>query len=226
MFLQVYDLDPAQRPDRDSIAKEIDKLDNGRTVTQYDVLAWMQTKKRMLKKKEERQAMLKEQMRPQTMSHGAMQPWQMQHPQQQQPFLVHGGMPAQPGPDGQPAPPPDDSVGPPLTPGAQGQPMLAGVQSVQIVGVGPPPGGGVHPNAAMVAKQTKLDKMKRPRMDYNDAQARVFTPAPCTKGVLSWRRMLGRRVAWKGGWDEKADLTTPHSTGYCTGAGVRGTTSR
>jgi hypothetical protein len=185
-------MDPAQRPDRDSIAKEIDKLDNGRAVTQYDVLAWMQTKKRMLKKKEERQAMLKEQMRPassmQPMSHGAMQPWQMQHPQQQQPFLVHGGMPAQQGPDGQPAPPPDDPVGPPLTPGAQGQQMMAGVQSVQIVGLVPPPGGGVHPNAAMVAKQAKLDKMKRPRMDYNDAQACVMTPAPCIDEVPSWRR--------------------------------------
>ena len=35
-------MDPSQRPDRELIAKEIDKLDAGRPVTQYDVLAWMQ----------------------------------------------------------------------------------------------------------------------------------------------------------------------------------------
>ena len=35
-------MDPSQRPDREIVAKEIDNLDGGRSVTQYDVLAWMQ----------------------------------------------------------------------------------------------------------------------------------------------------------------------------------------
>ena len=39
---QVYEMDPAHRPDREMVAKEIDKLDGGRPVTHYDVLAWMQ----------------------------------------------------------------------------------------------------------------------------------------------------------------------------------------
>jgi hypothetical protein len=127
---QVYDMDPAHRPDREIIAKEIDKLDGGRPVTHFDVLAWMQvlylhacshaggdlvvrehklvvrrhkqavptahaltqavltppyprtapappraaaqTRKRMIKKKEERQAMLKEPMRQQSI-HGLSQ---------------------------------------------------------------------------------------------------------------------------------------------------------
>ena len=49
-----------QRPDREIVAKEIDKLEGGRPVTQYDVLAWMQTRKRMIKKKEERNALNKD----------------------------------------------------------------------------------------------------------------------------------------------------------------------
>ncbi len=42
MVGQVYEMDPAHRPDREMVAKEIDKLDGGRPVTHYDVLAWMQ----------------------------------------------------------------------------------------------------------------------------------------------------------------------------------------
>lgn len=173
-------MDPSQRPDRDLIAKEIDKLDNGRPVTQYDVLAWMQTKKRMIKKKEERAALLKEQMRPgssmhsMSQGHVAVPVWQMQ----QQPFLVHGNMPSQPGPDGQPPPPPDDGVGQqPLTPGAQGSAMGMGGMPLPVgqVGVLPQQAGGL-PASTLAAKQAKIDKIKRPRMDYNDAQARLARP--------------------------------------------------
>jgi hypothetical protein len=39
---EVYEMDPSQRPDREIVANEIDNLDGGRSVTQYDVLAWMQ----------------------------------------------------------------------------------------------------------------------------------------------------------------------------------------
>jgi len=51
---QVYEMDATLRPDRETVAKDIDKMEGGRPVTQYDVLAWMQTRKRMIKKKEER----------------------------------------------------------------------------------------------------------------------------------------------------------------------------
>jgi len=47
-------MDATLRPDRETVAKDIDKMEGGRPVTQYDVLAWMQTRKRMIKKKEER----------------------------------------------------------------------------------------------------------------------------------------------------------------------------
>ena len=158
-------------------------MDGGRPVTQYDVLAWMQTRKRMIKKKEERQAALKEQSRsmhqlPQ--GHGA-QLGQQQHGvnqvgwHPQQPFLVqHASLSLQHAVgDAQHAPMQvEGDVGqPPLTPGAGGGASLsAGVSAVMGVVGGMPSQAGGLVAPGMVAKQQKMDRIKRPRMDYNDAQ--------------------------------------------------------
>ena len=47
-------MEEGKRPEREKLASEIDGLEGGRQVSAYDVLAWMQTRKRMLKKKQMR----------------------------------------------------------------------------------------------------------------------------------------------------------------------------
>jgi hypothetical protein len=160
-LLEVYEMDPAHRPDREMVAKEIDKLDGGRPVTHYDVLAWMQTRKRMIKKKEERQQMLKEHLRAPSLL--APQPpvsvgqsWHVQ-----QPFLVHPPMGGQiVGVDGQPPPPPTDAELA-LTPGVQGS-----AANVCMVGQGVVTGmvGGMVGGLAscpLAAKLHEADGIKR-----------------------------------------------------------------
>eukprot|EP00960_Hanusia_phi_P078128 768784-Hanusia_phi.AAC.2 len=51
-------MEEAKRPDREKLASELDGLEGGRQVSAYDVLAWMQTRKRMIKKKQLRNQIL------------------------------------------------------------------------------------------------------------------------------------------------------------------------
>ena len=187
---EVYDMDPTQRPDREIVAKEIDKLEGGRPVTQYDVLAWMQTRKRMIKKKEERNALNKDPdalrsgvnmhaMPPQPQIAGVQASWQMQQPT----FLVH---PPHPPPEGQPPPPPDgDLPQVHLPPGVVAHAPASVVMPVGVIG------GGIGVGGMPVSKGLKNDRIKRPRMDYNDAQVRRAC-AVCV--CLSCRRHARRLV--------------------------------
>lgn len=172
-------MDPTQRPDREVIAKEIDKMECGRPVTQYDVLAWMQTRKRMIKKKEERTNILKEHMmRPLSSSMHSLPPgagagWQ----HVQQPYLVHATTTSivPPGSEIQPPPPPTEgSLGEiPLT--SVGVGSHSNLGSISGFASMPQQPGMVM--SAMTTRMHKHDRIKRPRMDYNDPQVFRLTHA-------------------------------------------------
>ena len=55
---QVFEMEEGKRPEREKLASEIDGLEGGRQVSAYDVLAWMQTRKRMIKKRQMRSQIL------------------------------------------------------------------------------------------------------------------------------------------------------------------------
>ena len=170
-------MDLTQRPDREIVAKEIDKLEGGRPVTQYDVLAWMQTRKRMIKKKEERNALNKDPdalrsgvnmhaMPPQPQIAGVQASWQMQQPT----FLVHP-----------PHPPPEASRHPLPTGPAAGPPAARGscACTCKRRNAGWCHRGRDRRWGMPVSKGLKNDRIKRPRMDYNDAQVRRACACVC-----------------------------------------------